>query len=63
MYIFSEDGEKEKFRLLNELMGCGKAVQQSALAWERFIADNQPGTWASPFTSLKLSFFIRKMEH
>lgn len=53
MYIFSEDGEKEKFRLLNELMGRGKAVQQGALAWERFTADNQPVNLGKSFYFLE----------
>lgn len=42
MYIFSKNAKRGKFRLLNESMGCGKAVQLGALARECFIADNQP---------------------
>ena len=42
MYIFSKNAKREKFRLLNESMGCGKAVQQGALAFTLWTGKDAP---------------------
>ena len=39
--------------LLNELMGCGKTVQQGAQAWGCFIANNQLVTLGKSFNSFE----------
>ena len=56
MYIFSKSGKREKFRLLNESMGCGKVVPQGALARECLIADHQPVNLGKSFYLLEAWF-------
>ena len=56
MCIFSKSGKREKFRLLNESVGCGKVVPQGALARECFFADNQPVNSGKSFSFFEAWF-------
>ena len=63
MYIFSKNAKRGKFRLWMNQWAVGKRCSWAHWPGSALLQIISQWTWTSPFTSLKLSFFICKMEH